>query len=716
MVTYRRQEQQRIGQTIARKRLLEQAQLCSRPQRTHRNGAVLAYHGIAHGDVTLTGESPSYTNCAFLNAYDTLLAVTVLGEMDILQLPRYSYNNNSSSDNNNNNNSSSSNNNSSASGESITRLAGRIKVMRNYDPSQVTHNPIQESQITNNYASDHDCGSFRLSTRFKLQSLHQGQAFCVGTPLGELLIFATERASTETTTAWSQLSSRCSGWQASVISQESLSGFVANNLQQQQQQQQQQQLLLRRGLIQWRSPFVTHFWRSNLCCLAHRQQQQQQQQQQQHSLLAQRNHNWWITPRADALWDIREHASGSSVLAVHAKPNFGGCPRHVIVQDSRLSVSTSTIQAAVASLDLHGNTFDKTKRPRGITAVCLASEYGLVTAVAQPLKNRQVASSLQLWDLRHLNQAVWEVAVQDPLLTTAEATATANTAAVATSRRIPPVASIRSHRYHHTQQLPTSSCNANGSHFISLLTACKSPRRNGQVMITSSSYQNRSTVQHYWFDLNRQETVVEDAHLLPASSSTTGIESSFVQQRNRNTTVFDINAAHDFMACYDFKGTGIVRLFDWNYSSKTTPNAKQRPKRTMKYTYYHQNTASNTGRKRFPRKRSYEQQDHDTNDQKPAAILRRNISESLSNSSSSDNDSGSYGGSSDEESQGSESDRELSTSPFQYQGMKCNGSYNPKLSDQYGLSTRLSCLAVNDSGTVVAGGSHDGAVFAWRGV
>jgi hypothetical protein len=42
-------------------------------------------------------------------------------------------------------------------------------------------------------------------------------------------------------------------------------------------------------------------------------------------------------------------------------------------------------------------------------------------------------------------------------------------------------------------------------------------------------------------------------------------------------------------------------------------------------------------------------------------------------------------------------------------------SFNPVLKDRHGLQTQLSCLALNESGTAILGGSDDGDLFLWRG-
>jgi hypothetical protein len=42
-------------------------------------------------------------------------------------------------------------------------------------------------------------------------------------------------------------------------------------------------------------------------------------------------------------------------------------------------------------------------------------------------------------------------------------------------------------------------------------------------------------------------------------------------------------------------------------------------------------------------------------------------------------------------------------------------SFNPVLKDRHGLQTQLSCLALNESGTAILGGSNDGDLFLWRG-
>ena len=40
--------------------------------------------------------------------------------------------------------------------------------------------------------------------------------------------------------------------------------------------------------------------------------------------------------------------------------------------------------------------------------------------------------------------------------------------------------------------------------------------------------------------------------------------------------------------------------------------------------------------------------------------------------------------------------------------------FTPELKDRHGLQTQLSCLAMNDSGTSILGGSNDGDIFVWR--
>ena len=42
--------------------------------------------------------------------------------------------------------------------------------------------------------------------------------------------------------------------------------------------------------------------------------------------------------------------------------------------------------------------------------------------------------------------------------------------------------------------------------------------------------------------------------------------------------------------------------------------------------------------------------------------------------------------------------------------------FQPKVQDRHGLDTQLSCLALNDSGTAIVGGSSDGDLFVWRGI
>ena len=47
---------------------------------------------------------------------------------------------------------------------------------------------------------------------------------------------------------------------------------------------------------------------------------------------------------------------------------------------------------------------------------------------------------------------------------------------------------------------------------------------------------------------------------------------------------------------------------------------------------------------------------------------------------------------------------------------KWESCFYPDLTDRHGLQTQLSCLAMNESGTAILGGSNDGDLFVWRGV
>jgi hypothetical protein len=48
-------------------------------------------------------------------------------------------------------------------------------------------------------------------------------------------------------------------------------------------------------------------------------------------------------------------------------------------------------------------------------------------------------------------------------------------------------------------------------------------------------------------------------------------------------------------------------------------------------------------------------------------------------------------------------------------GFECVASFQPKITDRYGLTSGLACMAMNDLGTAIVGGSDDGDLFAWRG-
>jgi hypothetical protein len=44
-----------------------------------------------------------------------------------------------------------------------------------------------------------------------------------------------------------------------------------------------------------------------------------------------------------------------------------------------------------------------------------------------------------------------------------------------------------------------------------------------------------------------------------------------------------------------------------------------------------------------------------------------------------------------------------------------HSKFDPVLKDRHGLQTQLSCMAMNDSGIAILGGSNDGDLFVWRG-
>ena len=112
-------------------------------------------------------------------------------------------------------------------------------------------------------------------------------------------------------------------------------------------------------------------------------------------------------------------------------------------------------------------------------------------------------------------------------------------------------------------------------------------------------HQNRTTVQHFWFDVSRRQPMMRGGSNGTCSSH--DVESSYVHQRNRNTSVFAINPAQDFMACYDSsKGPDVVRLFDW--SSSDPSDSQSLAIRTR----------SCISRPTMPRKRSNDAHEQDT--------------------------------------------------------------------------------------------------------
>jgi hypothetical protein len=146
----RRKLQHQIGRKMARKRLLDNLVTASSSS-TKRHNGILTHHSP---NVYL-GEG-GYCNCSFLDGSDLILAVSIHGEIDVFQLPRY-------------------NDHRTDDETRMTQMA--LKVQLNDDPS-------------------YDCS---ISTHFKLKPLHNGQAFAVGSPSGSFSIFATEHVSTWST-------------------------------------------------------------------------------------------------------------------------------------------------------------------------------------------------------------------------------------------------------------------------------------------------------------------------------------------------------------------------------------------------------------------------------------------------------------------------------------------------------------------------------------
>lgn len=569
-VRNRRQNQRQLGQKIARKRLLQNAQ-GGLPSTGSGNNGVLAHHRTGRGDLYLTGESSQYSNCCFLDGHDVVCATSVHGDLDVIRLPRY------------------------GGGDStLAELAGKVQLSESYS----------------------------VSARYKLKPLCNGQAFAVGSPSGTLSIFSTEHAST-----WCR-NRLPSGWKRTVH-QDSLT--PANPADQQ-------------TTDSW-APFVTNQWQTDT--MLERQTTtsfgsfSSYFPMSPESVLVQpvAGPEWSIKPHSDSLWDFRE--TPSSLLAALAKQDYQGCAKQIVVMDSRTHNNGAETIASISNTPTGRIT--SRSLPEGITAICFASEYSILSAHAKiHHAGPKVENSIRLWDLRKSDQPV-------------QATTLVN-----------PERNNKRGLY--------------GSHFVSFL---KPSTLTGRVMVTSSSHQNRSAVLHSWFDLGGFQMV----------SGPSGSSWSCIHQRNRNTSVFATNPDQDLIACYETSpGGDAIHLFDPSVPPEDdrTSNAPRAP------------ILQNRPRVTTSRKRRVQHKP----DRAKSSRRTKTTAVRLTSSSSSEDD---------EEEGSSNTANEPPKKGQQYRGVTCLGSYRPKLSDRYGLTTQLSCLSVNYSGTAIVGCSYDGDTFVWRG-
>ena len=63
----------------------------------------------------------------------------------------------------------------------------------------------------------------------------------------------------------------------------------------------------------------------------------------------------------------------------------------------------------------------------------------------------------------------------------------------------------------------------------------------------------------------------------------------------------------------------------------------------------------------------------------------------------------------------SDSEAKFDLESAEYQTFNCVATFEPKLTDRYGLTTHLASMTMNDLGSVIVGGSHDGDIFVWHG-
>jgi hypothetical protein len=217
-----------------------------------------------------------------------------------------------------------------------------------------------------------------------------------------------------------------------------------------------------------------------------------------------------------------------------------------------------------------------------------------------------------------------------------------------------------------------------GKHFLSYLTP-SSASNGGQVMITSSTQSSHSSVQHFWFDLGAREVTI-----------TGTVNDSFVYQQNDNAPVFAVNSNQDIMACYETSpGRDSIRLYEL-------------PKSGSRIQRYLQGASSNNDRKAtVPPQKRYRNESAVVNHK--SKHPRREDSDESSSSETDSDDSSDDGG------------NDACSEPGEH-GIPFIGHFRPKLTDSYGLSTHLSCLAINDYGSAIVGGSLDGDIFVWRGV
>ncbi|CAB9502641.1 expressed unknown protein [Seminavis robusta] len=228
--------------------------------------------------------------------------------------------------------------------------------------------------------------------------------------------------------------------------------------------------------------------------------------------------------------------------------------------------------------------------------------------------------------------------------------------------------------------------NTRGNFFVSRLTPT-----DGAVMVTLQSFasapgqDNRTTVQHVWMDLARLSTVTRSSRKLDEEE-----EAVCVQQNGGGS--FAVTPNQDFMACYSQakpnSDCDVVRLFDLESYSKNKKPKPQPPKRKLSL---HQ------ARVQMSRKRSL----HGKGKLSIKGSHEEDTSSTCSTSGSDDDFN---------------SDKhDLPPMEEHHQSFSCAAAFKPNLQDRYGLTTHLSCMAVNDMGSSIVGGSHDGDIFVWSG-